>query len=297
MSAGHSVSLSPGLTETRDLSMFRRFIVAILSAFIASCGGGSSSPPISNGPPEVASLTIDQASTATYRDTLTVLTRRPVALSAALAGESPTLAQGTSFEWSLVARPSGSAAQIRERTETPATQFVPDLAGVYTAQVVVNQAGVRSQPRAIVLRAVPVQTEFIVDAVPEGDSMVVRVQAGTENAPNQHCFLFGAGRCRPLSVQGELDTVPLGEFTATEVARSDGAGSETVFVRTFDAQMLGSDWHGLRIIVTDEPPTRQEAFVGLHVGVAARVGVVASLVTTDTPPRLDMPASVRTGAG
>ncbi len=67
------------------------------------------------------------------------------------------------FQWSLVARPDGSAASLDETVGVANRyNFTPDLAGEYTAQlVVVNEDGVSSAPCTTTIDAVPDQNLWV----------------------------------------------------------------------------------------------------------------------------------------
>jgi len=67
------------------------------------------------------------------------------------------------YQWSLVSQPNGSAVSLNETVgNANRYNFIPDLAGEYTAQlVVVNEDGIASEPCTTTIDAIPDQNLWI----------------------------------------------------------------------------------------------------------------------------------------
>ncbi len=101
---------------------------------------------------------------ATVVITVSAANRKPLAVAAAIPGSasagSTVLLKGTgssdpdgdplTWAWSIVARPAGSIASIVGPSASQ-TSFVPDVAGAYTIQLVVNDGKVDSDPALVVV--------------------------------------------------------------------------------------------------------------------------------------------------
>jgi Tol biopolymer transport system component len=66
------------------------------------------------------------------------------------------------YQWSLIAVPAGSVAQIVNSVAVQAT-FTPDRAGTYTIQLVVNDGLLNSDPSTIQIQVVAKETKIITD--------------------------------------------------------------------------------------------------------------------------------------
>ncbi len=67
-----------------------------------------------------------------------------------------------SYEWTLLTKPSGSAVNMPTGAGSNLNNFVPDLAGDYTAQLIVtNTDGVASDPCEITLESIPAQDLWV----------------------------------------------------------------------------------------------------------------------------------------
>lgn len=69
-------------------------------------------------------------------------------------GSADANGDGVTFEWSLVARPGGSAAALSDPAAAEPT-FVPDLGGDYVAQLIVSDGALAGEPRTVLITAVP----------------------------------------------------------------------------------------------------------------------------------------------
>jgi len=87
------------------------------------------------------------------------------------------------YQWSFVSVPSGSVAAIVSPTSA-VTSFVPDLAGTYVVQLIVNDGFVNSQPSSIQVLVVTVataaiqQTQVIQTNLPASSSGVRKCEVG-----------------------------------------------------------------------------------------------------------------------
>jgi hypothetical protein len=66
------------------------------------------------------------------------------------------------YRWSILTAPSGSRAAIANPT-APIASFVPDLAGTFIAQLIVNDGLVDSLPATVEVEAVSRQTQLMQD--------------------------------------------------------------------------------------------------------------------------------------
>ena len=119
------------------------FTSIVLLGFIAGCSGGDDSGGGGGAaaPAPTAQATADE----------TVPVGTPTTLDGSTS-ESPTGAP-LSYQWTLTAKPVGSAASLSTPNSVRAT-FTPDVAGTYTGTLVVRANGVDSAPDAVSLTAV-----------------------------------------------------------------------------------------------------------------------------------------------
>ena len=108
----------------------------LVMVFLSGCGGGSDSGGGAAGPVPTADAGADE----------TVAVGIPVILDGS-ASEGPAGAP-VSYQWTLTSKPSGSTASLRSPNSARAT-FTPDVAGAYTATLVVQANGVASQPDTV----------------------------------------------------------------------------------------------------------------------------------------------------
>jgi len=119
------------------------FTSIVLLGFIAGCSGGDDSGGGGGAaaPAPTAQATADE----------TVPVGTPTTLDGSTS-ESTTGAP-LSYQWTLTAKPVGSAASLSTPNSVRAT-FTPDVAGTYTGTLVVRANGVDSAPDAVSLTAV-----------------------------------------------------------------------------------------------------------------------------------------------
>ena len=114
----------------------------LVMMLLAGCsGGGDSGGGGAAGPAPTAQASADQ----------TVPVGTPATLDGS-ASDSPSGAP-LSYQWTLTAKPAGSTASLSSPNSVRAT-FTPDVAGAYTASLVVQANGVASQPDTVSLTAV-----------------------------------------------------------------------------------------------------------------------------------------------
>jgi K319-like protein/FG-GAP repeat protein len=128
------------------------FVVVIL---LAGCGGGGDSGGGGAAtPPPTAQASADEM----------VPVGTPTTLDGS-GSESPT-GIPLSYQWKLTEQPSGSTASLSTPNSVRAT-FTPDVAGTYTAILVVRASGVDSQPDAVSLTAVTGNVAPVANAGPD----------------------------------------------------------------------------------------------------------------------------------
>jgi hypothetical protein len=113
-----------------------------LIALLAGCGGGGSDGGGGAAAP---------APTANAGADETAAVGLPIALDGS-ASDSPT-GIPVSYQWTLSEKPAGSTASLTNPTSVRPS-FTPDVAGSYTATLVVQANGVSSPPDAVVVTAV-----------------------------------------------------------------------------------------------------------------------------------------------
>ena len=135
------------------------FTSIVLLGFIAGCSGGDDSGGGGGAaaPAPTAQATADE----------TVPVGTPTTLDGSTS-ESPTGAP-LSYQWTLTAKPAGSAASLSTPNSVRAT-FTPDVAGAYTSTLVVRANGMDSPPDAISITAVTGNVAPVANAGPDRDA-------------------------------------------------------------------------------------------------------------------------------
>jgi len=119
-----------------------KFTLLVMLLF-AGCGGGGGDSGGSGGNPGAPTAQ------ATADDTV------PVGSPVTLDGSASNAPSGAplSYQWTLTAKPAGSAASLVNPISVKST-FTPDVAGTYTATLIVRANGVDSPPDAVSVTAV-----------------------------------------------------------------------------------------------------------------------------------------------
>ncbi|MGD8570034.1 MAG: hypothetical protein PVJ39_18245 [Gammaproteobacteria bacterium] len=124
-------------------------LVFLFTAVVAGCGGGGSDTGSGGGggntnTPVAASVDI----TAIPNNIIDAHVGEPITLDGTQSTVSTQ--DPLSFEWSMVAKPDGSAAQLQSATSAQPT-FTPDAAGTYKALMVVSAGGSSTHATATVI--------------------------------------------------------------------------------------------------------------------------------------------------
>ena len=108
----------------------------LVMMLLAGCGGSGDSGGGAAGPAPTADAGADG----------TAAVGIPITLDGS-ASEGPAGAP-VSYQWTLTSKPSGSTALLTSPNSARPT-FTPDIAGAYTATLVVHANGVASQPDSV----------------------------------------------------------------------------------------------------------------------------------------------------
>ncbi|MFT5685758.1 MAG: hypothetical protein ACI8RZ_006712 [Myxococcota bacterium] len=134
----------------------------------------------------------------------------------------------TEYHWTLVDRPEGSVVSLGEsQGSANRYNFTPDLAGEYTAQlVVINEDGVTSEPCTTTIDAVPDQNFWIEMfwTHPDDDMDLHLLSPGGERGSDGDCFYDNC-------VNGELDWGELGnsiDDPSLDIDDIHGTGPENI---------------------------------------------------------------------
>jgi hypothetical protein len=132
------------------------------------------------------------------------------------------------YRWTLLSRPAGSAVELGENVSAPNRyNFTPDLAGEYTAElVVVNGDGVASEPCTATIDAIPDQNLWIEMfwTHPEDDMDLHLLRPRGEVGTDDDCFYDNC-------VNGGLDWGELGEVNddpSLDIDDIHGTGPENI---------------------------------------------------------------------
>ena len=127
----------------------------LLMMFLSGCSGGGDSGGGGAGTP---------APTAQATADATVPVGTPTTVDGS-ASDSPSGAP-LSYQWTFTAKPPGSSASLSNPNSARAT-FTPDVAGPYTASLVVRANGTDSQPDAVTITAVTGNVAPVANAGPD----------------------------------------------------------------------------------------------------------------------------------
>jgi hypothetical protein len=135
-------------------ALFAFFASILLIGLLAGCGGGGSSGGGGAATPApIAHAAADP----------TIPVGTPVTVDGS-ASDSPSGAPLT-YQWTLTAKPPGSNASLSNPASARPT-FTPDVAGAYTATLVVQAGGVASQPDSVSMTAVTGNVPPVANAGP-----------------------------------------------------------------------------------------------------------------------------------
>jgi hypothetical protein len=232
------------MTKT-TFSRQRLIMGAIAALVLAACGGGSGSgsgsssnrAPIANaGPAQAVStgtiVTLDgRASSDADGDTLT-------------------------YAWTLPTRPAGSAAAL-SGTTTARPTFTPDVAGTYTASLVVNDGTVSSAPATVNITATAPSTPPVANAGPP-QSVIIPTVVTLDGSGST------AATGATLTYAWTLPTRPAG--SAATIANN------TSVMPTFTADVAGT--YIASLVVND----------GTTSSAPATVTITGTTATTNAPP-------------
>jgi hypothetical protein len=143
------------------ISWQRLMIGAAAALVLTACGGGGSSGGTTNRAP------VANAGPAQSVATGTLVT---------LDGRASSDADGDTltYAWTLPTRPGGSAATLSGATTAQPT-FTADVAGTYTASLVVNDGTVNSAPATVTITATTLSVAPVADAGPDQSVIVPTV--------------------------------------------------------------------------------------------------------------------------
>jgi uncharacterized delta-60 repeat protein len=208
---------------------------------LAGCSGGDSGGGAA-GPVPTADAWADE----------TVAVGIPVILDGS-ASEGPAGAP-VSYQWTLTSKPSGSTASLRSPNSARAT-FTPDVAGAYTATLVVQANGVVSPPDTVSITC-------------STGNIAPRANAGADRsaAPGGAITLDGTASRDPnntaLTYSWRIVTQPSGSApvlsnatTATPTFRADVPGVYTVALTVSDGSLTSAaDQASITVATGNLPP-------------------------------------------
>src|SRR5688572_7128619 len=217
-----------------------RSLLAIV--FLAGCGGGDSGGGGGGGPAPIANAGQDEAA--------------PVGTAVTLDGTASEATSGApvSYQWTLASKPSGSTASLTSPNSARPT-FTPDVAGAYTATLVVQANGVASQPDTVSITC-------------STGNIPPRANAGPDRsaAPNGSITLDGTASRDPnntlLTYSWRIVTQPSGSnpvlsnvTTATPTFRADVPGVYTVGLTVSDGSLTSAaDQANITVATGNLPP-------------------------------------------
>src|SRR6266545_2927418 len=214
---------SQGLSPTTLWLLSACFALAVLPA----CGGGSDASSGGSGGGSAAP-------TAEAKGDETV----PVGIPVTLDGTASNSPSGTplSFLWTLTEKPSGSTASLANPASVRPT-FTPDVAGRYTATLVVTAGGVASQPDTVTITCVTGNVAPRADAGPDRSAVpgrAITLDGTASHDPNN----------TPVTYSWRIVTQPAGSnpvftnaTTAMPTFTADITGLYTVALTVSDGSL------------------------------------------------------------
>lgn len=204
-------------------------ITALLAALILSaCGGGddgngTGSPPDTSNPPVVAPNTAPVAKGGADQN---VVTGATVTLDGTASSDADS--DSLTYAWTMTSKPAGSAATLSSGNVVRPT-FVADVAGVYTASLIVNDGKVDSDAVSVTI------TATTANAAP-----VASAGANQEAATGASVSLNGSASSDangdPLTYKWVLTSVPAGSTAALQSADT----AQPSFIPDLEGQYVAS---------------------------------------------------------
>jgi len=199
-------------------------------------------------------IVIDASLTQSVPDTITVSFENIKPVANAGTGQSVTIgdtvtidgsgstdANGDSlnYGWTFTFAPSGSTASIVD-TSASITSFVPDVAGMYVAQLVVNDGTVDSDPNTIQIQAVSLENAAIL-AVQDCQELIASLDKGVfKNKNMQNTMINKLNAVIENTEKGEYEEA-LGQLKHDILEKTDGcatagAPDKNDWIKNCDAQ-------------------------------------------------------------
>lgn len=202
----------------------------------------------------VVQLTVKDASTQSSPDTVSVSFENIKPVAHAGTGQSVTVgdtvtidgsgstdANGDSlnYRWTLTTAPSGSTASIAD-TSASITSFVPDVAGMYVAQLVVNDGTVDSDPSTIQVQAVAAPTSAI-DAIQNCIASISSLDSSVFKNANMKNTLINKLNAVIAKIEAGNYADALGQLQNDILKKTDGCATEGApdkndWIKNCDAQ-------------------------------------------------------------
>jgi len=157
----------------------------------------------------------------------------PIALNGATSADAD--GDALTYAWTLISRPTDSASQLSgANTATP--QFTPDIAGLYTVQLIVNDGETDSAPDSVTVEAA---------AAPVNHAPVANAGVDQNGATGTPVTLNGYG-----SIDADNDALT---YTWTLIARPRGSSASLTWADTATPQLTpdGGGVYTVQLIVND----------------------------------------------